>query len=62
MTYSSEYRKYIFEFIEKANFLLQHLKQDKNDEKLSAVIENIISASRLEDHPQISISSLRNMW
>jgi CheY-like chemotaxis protein len=57
MTYSSEYRKYIFEFIEKANFLLQHLKQDKNDEKLSAVIENIISASRLEDHPQISISA-----
>ena len=57
MTYSSEYRKYIFEFIEKANFLLQHLKQDKNDEKLSAVIENIISASRLEDHPQISMSA-----
>jgi CheY-like chemotaxis protein len=55
MAYSSEYRKYVFTSIEKANFLLQHLKQDKNDEKLSAVIESIISASRLEDHPQISL-------
>jgi CheY-like chemotaxis protein len=53
--YSVKYRKHISDLIDRSDFLLQTFKEYKNNEELCTVAESIISASRLEVHPEISV-------
>src|SRR2546427_11717834 len=52
--YSPQYKKQVFESIEKCKPLLEVLKDRKNVEQLDNLIQSMIAASRLEDHPNIA--------
>ncbi|MDQ6863658.1 MAG: response regulator, partial [Thermoproteota archaeon] len=53
-SYSQQYKKQVFESIEKCKPLLHVLKERKNAEQLDNLIQSMITASRLEDHPNIA--------
>ena len=52
MSYSDEYREQILKSMNKANFLLSELH--RSGPSFGDTIQSIISASRLEDHDEVS--------
>jgi CheY-like chemotaxis protein len=55
MEYTSEFKEHVEQLVAQSKQVLNKLEESNNKEQLINIAQNIVSASKMEDHPEINV-------